>query len=234
MYAAAAMNLLSYTKITVAIVGAVVLVGAVHWVAADVYRVTYPDKPGYLVPGVTAPPVDLAALNRSWPQALQTEKARAGLLSYMRHMPREVASNATPVVATAVASAAAEPALDLATRLARADVARGERTVRKCIVCHTIEKGESARVGPNLWGVVGRPIAKAAGFSYSDQMKKQSEKTATWIPGELDIFLTKPQNLVPGTRMTFPGLPDQQERADLIAYLNAKSDSPLALLKKPG
>jgi cytochrome c len=65
-------------------------------------------------------------------------------------------------------------------------------------------------------------------------MKKQGEKTATWVPGELDIFLTKPQDLVPGTRMTFPGLPDQQERADLIAYLNAKSDSPLTLPKKPG
>jgi cytochrome c len=230
------MDLLGNTKIAVAIVGAVVLVGVVHWVAADVYRVTYPDKPGYLVPGVTAPPVDLAALNRSWPQALETEKARAGLLSYMRHMPREVASNAPPGggAAAAPAAPAPEPALDLVTRLARADMARGERTVRKCIVCHTIEKGEAARVGPNLWGVVGRPMAKAAGFSYSDQMKKQSEKTANWVPDELDIFLTKPQNLVPGTRMTFPGLPDQQERADVIAYLNAKSDSPLALPKNPG
>ena len=225
------MNLLSYTKITVAIVGAVVLVGVVHWVAAGVYRVTYPDKPGYLVPGVTEPPVDLAALHRSWPQALETEKARAVLLNYMRHMPREVASNA-PVGGAAAAAPAPEPALDLATRLARADVARGERLVRKCMVCHTIEKGGSARVGPNLWGVVGRPVAKAAGFSYSDQMKKQGEKTATWVPGELDIFLTKPQNLVPGTRMSFPGLPDQQERADLIAYLNAKSDTPLSLPKK--
>jgi cytochrome c len=230
------MDLLSYTKITVAIVGAVVLVGVVHWIADDVYRVTYPDKPGYLVPGVKEPPVDLAALDRSWPQALETEKARAGLLSYMRNMPREVASNAAPGGATTAAPAAPtpEPPLDLATRLARADAARGERTVRKCMVCHTIGKGEPARLGPNLWGVVGRPVAKAAGFSYSDQMKKQSEKTATWVPGELDIFLTKPQDLVPGTRMTFPGLPDQQERADLIAYLNAKSDTPLTLPKTPG
>jgi len=227
------MNLLGYTKITASIVGAVVLLGAVHWVAADVYRVTYPEKPGYVVPGVTEPPVDLAALDRNWPQALETEKSRAGLLAYMRHMPRDVASNAAPGAA-APAAAAPEPPLDLATRLARADLAKGERTVHKCMVCHTIEKGETARVGPNLWGVVGRPMAKAAGFSYSDQMVKQSEKTAIWVPDELDIFLTKPQNLVPGTRMTFPGLPDQQERADLIAYLNAKSDSPLTLPKKPG
>src|SRR5438045_3663299 len=82
----ASMNVLSYTKTTIAIVGAVVLVGAARWVAADVYRVTYPDKPGYLVPDVKEPPVDRAALDRSWPQALETEKSRAGLLSYMRHM----------------------------------------------------------------------------------------------------------------------------------------------------
>ncbi len=189
--------------------------------------------PGYLVPGVTEPPVDLAALRRRWPQALETEKARAELLSYMRNVPRDVASNAAPGGATAAAPAP-EPPLDLATRLARADVARGERTVHKCMTCHTIGKGEPARLGPNLWGVVGRQIAKAAGFSYSDQMKKQSEKTAIWVPGELDIFLTKPADLVPGTRMTFPGLPDQQERADLIAYLNAKSDTPLTLPKTPG
>jgi cytochrome c len=225
------MNLLGYTKITTAIVGAVVLVGLAHWAAGDVYRVSYPEKPGYVVPGVTEPPVDLAALDRSWPQALQTDKARAGLLAYMRHMPRDVASIAAPGAA-APAAAPPEPPLDLATRLARADAAKGERTVRKCMVCHTIEKGETARVGPNLWGVVGRPMAKAAGFSYSDQMVKQSQKTATWVPEELDTFLTKPQNYVPGTRMTFPGLPDQQERADLIAYLNGKSDSPLPLPKK--
>ena len=229
----APMSLLSYTKITVPIVGTIVFIGVIHWVAADVYRIPYPEKPGYAVPGVTEPAVDLAALDRSWPQALDTEKSRAGLLNYMRHMPREVASSAAPGAA-APAAAAPEPPLDLPTRLARADVAKGERTARKCMVCHTVEKGETARVGHNLWGIVGRPVAKAAGFSYSDQMIKQGQKTATWVPDELDVFLTKPQNFVPGTRMTFPGLPDQQERADLIAYLNAKSDSPVALPKKSG
>ena len=106
-------------------------------------------------------------------------------------------------------------------------MAKGERSVSKCAICHTIEKDGPVRVGPNLWGVVGRPVAKAAGFSYSDGMKEKGEKTGTWVPNELDTFLTKPENVVPGTRMIFPGLPDQQERADIITYLNTQSDNPL-------
>ena len=228
------MNLLSCTKITAAIVGSVVVVAVVRWIAADVYYVTYPAEPAYEVPGVTEPPVDLAALRRSWPQALESEEARVRLLSYMRNMPRDVASSAAPGGATAAATPAPEAPLDLATRLARADAARGERAVRKCAACHTIEKGGPARVGPNLWGVVGGPVAKAAGFSYSEAMEEQGEKTANWTPDELEIFLTKPEDRIPGTRMTFMGLPDQQERADVITYLNTQSDSPLPLPKGGG
>jgi cytochrome c len=211
------MSLLSYTKITVAIVGSVALVAVFRWMTA------------YKVPGETESRVDLATAQRSWPQALESEEARGRLLSYMRNMPKEVASNVAPG-----ATPAAAPQLDLPTRLARADVAKGERSVSKCAVCHTIEKDGPVRVGPNLWGVVGRSVAKAAGFSYSDGMKEKGEKIGTWAPNELDIFLTKPQSVVPGTRMIFLGLPDQQERADIITYLNTQSDNPLPLPKEPG
>jgi cytochrome c len=214
------MSLLRYTKITVAIVGSVALVAVFRWMTA------------YKVPGETESRVDLATAQRSWPQALESEEARGRLLSYMRNMPKEVASNVAP--GATPAAAPPEPPLDLPTRLARADVAKGERSVSKCAVCHTIEKGGPVRIGPNLWGVVGRPVAKAAGFSYSDGMKEKGEKTGTWVPNELDIFLTKPENVVPGTRMTFPGLPDQQERANVILYLNTQSDNPLPLPKAPG
>jgi cytochrome c len=220
------------TKITAAIVGSVALVAVVRWIGADVFYAASPADPAYNVPGVTQPTIDLAALRRSWPQALKSQEARVRLLSYMRDLPKEVASNAAP--GATPAPPAPEPPLDLMTRLARADVMRGERSVRKCAACHTIEKGEPVRVGPNLWGVVGRPVAKAAGFSYSDAMHEKGEKTPNWVPEELDIFLTKPEERVPGTRMTFPGLPNQQERADVIAYLNTKSDSPLPLPKAPG
>jgi len=222
----ASMSLLSCTKITAAIVGSVALVAVFRWIAADVFYAASSVEPAYKVPGVAESAIDLATAQRRWPQALESEEARARLLSYMRNMPKEVASNVAP--------GATAPPLDLPTRLARADVAKGERSVSKCAICHTIEKDGPVRIGPNLWGVVGRPVAKAAGFSYSDGMKEKGEKTGTWVPNELDIFLTKPENVVPGTRMTFPGLPDQQERADVITYLNTQSDNPLPLPKAPG
>ena len=226
------MTLLSYTKITAAIVGSVALVAVFGWIAADVFYATPPVEPADKVPGVTESRVDLETLQRRWPQALESEEARIRLLSYMHNMPKEVARNVAP--GATPAAAPPEPPLDLATRLARADVARGERSVKTCAICHTVEKDGPVRIGPNLWGVVGSPVAKAAGFSYSDGMKEKGEKIGTWVPNELDIFLTKPETVVPGTRMTFPGLPDQQERADVIIYLNTQSDNPLPLPKTPG
>ena len=223
------MSLLSGAKITAAIVGSVALVAVFRWIAADVFYAASPVEPADKVPGVTESRVDLETLQRRWPQALESEEVRVKLLSYMHNMPKEVARNVGPG-----AAAAPEPTLDLATRLARADVARGERSVKTCAICHTVEKDGPVRIGPNLWGVVGSPVAKAAGFSYSDGMKEKGEKIGTWVPNELDIFLTKPETVVPGTRMTFPGLPDQQERADVIIYLNTQSDNPLPLPKPPG
>lgn len=223
------MSLLSYTKIAAAIVGSVALVAVFRWIAVDVFYADSLVEPADKVPGVTESRVDLETLQRRWPQALESEEARDRLLTYMRDMPKEVASNVAP----GATPAAAAPS-DLATRLARADVARGERSVKTCAICHTVEKDGPVRIGPNLWGVVGSPVAKAAGFSYSDGMKEKGEKIGTWVPNELDIFLTKPETVVPGTRMTFPGLPDQQERADVIIYLNTQSDNPLPLPKPPG
>jgi cytochrome c len=206
-------------KITAAIAGAIVFIAVCAWLGTDVYDVTYPGKSASEVPGLAEPAEDLAALQGHWPQALGSEDARVRLLSYMRELPRE----APPGEAAAKAP---EPVVDLATRLASADVARGERSSNKCAACHTFEKGEPARVGPNLWGAVGRAVAKQPGFSYSDELVA---KGGNWTPEELDLFLTNPLERVPGTRMGFLGLPNQQERADLIKFLNMKSDNPQPL-----
>jgi cytochrome c len=110
--------------------------------------------------------------------------------------------------------------------LASADPTRGETVARQCMTCHNLEKDGPNAIGPNLWGVVGRPKGSHPGFTYSDAMK---EKGGDWTIDDLNKFLTKPQEFVPGTKMTFPGLPRGNQRADVIAYLNTLSDSPKPL-----
>ena len=109
-------------------------------------------------------------------------------------------------------------------RFASADVGRGENAAKKCAACHTFGKGEPNRVGPNLYGVVGRPKASEAGFNYSAAMKAQK---GNWTPEDLDDYLLNPKAMVPGTNMTFAGIPRGKERADVITFLNRKSDKPV-------
>jgi cytochrome c len=112
--------------------------------------------------------------------------------------------------------------------LANADVGRGENSAKKCAACHTFAKGGRNLVGPNLWGIVGRAKASEAGFSYSPALKG---KGGSWTIEDLNQFLLSPKGMVPGTNMTFAGVPRGGERADLIAYLNSLSDDPKPLPK---
>jgi cytochrome c len=128
----------------------------------------------------------------------------------------------------ATKAAAPAPEEPIEKLLASADPAHGENTAKQCQACHTFEKGGPNRVGPNLWGVVGRPRASEPGFNYSAAMKA---KGGTWTIDELNQFLTSPKGYIPGTAMTFNGLPRGAQRADVIAYLNSLSDSPKPLPK---
>jgi cytochrome c len=112
--------------------------------------------------------------------------------------------------------------------LASADVKRGENSAKKCAACHTFNKGGPTLVGPNLWGVVGRPKASEPGFNYSPALKA---KGGNWTFDELYHFIANPRADIPGTAMTFPGIPRPNERADVIAYLNTLSDNPAPLPK---
>jgi cytochrome c len=128
----------------------------------------------------------------------------------------------------AAGAAAAVPDEPIEKLLASADVSKGENSAKKCAACHTFGKGEPNRVGPNLYGVVGRERGSAPGFNYSAAMKGKPGK---WTVEDLNAFLSNPRSFVPGTSMSFVGLPRGSERADVIAYLNSKSDSPAALPK---
>ena len=125
---------------------------------------------------------------------------------------------------------AAAPAQDepIEKLLASASLEKGENSAKKCQACHTFGKGEPNRVGPNLYGVVGRERASHAGFNYSAAMKAKGGK---WTIEELNAFLANPKGYIPGTTMSFVGLPRGAERADVIAYLNSKSDNPAPLPK---
>lgn len=121
----------------------------------------------------------------------------------------------------------AEQVASIAARLAKADPAAGEAFAKKiCVACHTFAEGGKAIVGPNLYNVVGAPHAHMAGFNYSEGMRA---RTGNWTFEELDAWLTKPSSVVPGTRMAFPGIPDPQLRANVIAWLRTLSAQPVPL-----
>ena len=109
--------------------------------------------------------------------------------------------------------------------LASADVAKGEAQFKKCASCHTIDKGGAAGIGPNLYGIVGASHAHSGGFGYSDAMKAVSDKKWDWKA--LSEWIANPKKAIPGNKMSFAGISKPEDRANLIAFLNSKSDSPL-------
>ncbi|MDK3073958.1 cytochrome c family protein [Sedimentitalea sp. JM2-8] len=101
--------------------------------------------------------------------------------------------------------------------MASADVEKGASVFKKCSACHKLEDGANS-TGPYLYGVVGRPVASAEGFGYSDEMAGHGGE---WTPEHLSEFLTKPSDVVPGTTMSFAGLKKVEDRVNLIAYLDS-------------
>lgn len=99
--------------------------------------------------------------------------------------------------------------------LAEADLANGEKVFKKCKACHTLEAGKK-KVGPDLAGLFGRTAGSVEGFKYS---KAMVESGIVWDEETLDAYLTKPKDYIPKTKMAFPGLKKEKDRADLIAYL---------------
>ena len=126
------------------------------------------------------------------------------------------------IVAEAAGEAGGAAVVPIATLLATADIAKGEAVFKKCAACHNIAQGGANGIGPNLWAAMGKPHGHVAGFAYSDALKSVP---GNWDWEGMDKWLANPKKYAPGTKMTFAGLGNPEERANLILYMNAQGSN---------
>jgi cytochrome c len=171
---------------------------------------------------------------------IKNTQTRADAVAYLRTLaasplplptPAEVKAASAPAATASAApggAPAATPPPGIDTMFAAADVAKGEGVVSaQCSACHSINKGGAAGVGPNLYGIVGAKMFAQAGFSYSDAVKAKAN--GVWTPDVMSDWLKDPQGFASGTMMAYPGVKNDQTRADVIAYLNKNSSAPVKL-----
>ena len=116
--------------------------------------------------------------------------------------------------------------VDISALLALGTVEHGEKVFKKCTACHVVNKGGANKIGPVLYGVLGRQVAAISDYKYSKAMAGYDKN---WTFEEMNGYLRKPQSYIKGTKMAFAGLRKEKDRASVILYLNQNSDNPLPL-----
>lgn len=171
--------------------------------------------------------VDMAAVQRDWPASLEDPADGNRLIVYHRDM-----RGKAPLPSASTGATPTAPPPDLGTLLATADINAGKAKIQLCSSCHDFNRGGPNRIGPNLWGVVGRPVASHSGFAYSPAMKAHG---GAWSYDKLFEFLASPGRDMPGTKMSFAGLRRPEDRAAVIRYLATlgKGAPPFPTPKKP-
>ena len=134
----------------------------------------------------------------------------------------------TTVASTTASEASSETAgvENIVALLASASIADGEKVFKKCAACHSIAEGGANKIGPALWGVLGRTAGSLPDYKYSKAMAAYGKN---WSFEEMNGFLIKPKEWIKGTKMAFAGLKDAKERAAVILYMNENTNSPLSL-----
>ena len=134
-------------------------------------------------------------------------------------------ANLSATATTEITSASSNAGLvDIMALLASASVADGEKIFKKCAACHSIAKGGGNKIGPALWGVLGRQAGSVSNYKYSKAMAAHGKP---WSFEEMNSFLIKPKDWIKGTKMTFVGLKKETDRAAVILYMNNNTDNPL-------
>ena len=162
---------------------------------------------------------------------IDNDQMRANVIDYLRTLspnpeprPTPTAADTAPPPAASTAATSPTGPAPIGPLLAKADAAHGEAFTHKiCVACHNFKEGEPNKVGPLLYGVVGRDKASAPGFTYSAALKGKGGK---WTYDDLNTWLTKPSAYAPGTKMAYAGIESDKTRADVIAYLRSLSPNP--------
>ena len=144
--------------------------------------------------------------------------------------PEKPAYQVANISATATAETTSESSSagsgDIMALLASASVADGKKIFKKCAACHSIAKGGGNKIGPALWGVLGRKAGSISDYKYSKAMAVHAKP---WSLEEMNGFLIKPKDWIKGTKMSFIGLKKDTDRAAVILYMNQNTDNPLPI-----
>jgi cytochrome c len=205
--------------IVIAIAGSLSVAWGLGWVVGQLWSPIDTGRLAYK-PSETMPPhVDLANVQRLWPAALNEPGDHKRLTAYQQDIER---APPPPLTGQRPAAVAIAP-VDLGALLASADATAGKAKAQVCVSCHDFTKGGPDRIGPNLWGVIGRQVASRPGFSYSPAMTAQH---GAWSYDRLFAYLASPARAVPGNRMSFAGVSNPQDRAAVIRFLATLGDNP--------
>ncbi len=138
----------------------------------------------------------------------------------------QVASISTTTITETTSASSSTGSGEIMALLASASVTNGEKVFKKCAACHSIAKGKGNKIGPALFGVLGRQAGSLVDYKYSKAMIAHGKP---WTFEEMNSFLTKPKDWVKGTKMSFAGLKNAKDRAAVILYMNENTNSPLPL-----